>query len=51
MYKVNVTIETIVPYKQDRFSEEAQEIITDGRSTKGTTKDKREASWKLGIQR
>ena len=45
MYKVNVEIETVVPYKQDRFTDLAKERADKGKTSKHDTWEIRQKQW------
>jgi len=45
MYKVQVEIQTIVPYKQDRFTEKNKDRADKGKSSKKDTWDQRQKDW------
>lgn len=49
MYKVKCEIETIVPYKQDPFLEEAKERADKGKTSKGDTYEKRQKQWEKKV--
>jgi len=49
MYKVKVEIETITPYKQDRFTEEAKDRTDKGKSSKADTLAQRQKQWEQKV--